>query len=441
MTKTHRPRTGLRKKKNGCWFSGCAAARCPRFCAARFPASPWTRWAAPVAAARECFGADFTEEPFGELTREGFRARLSRAPPVGADGKYRVWSGVDARTFLDAAARSSDADGDDAAFFFDGVVGDLPPSRSSHSTPASEIFRTIRASNVLDAERAVVALAGGWTRDARRSFGAACAAAAAAFGGDRTTAACEPDDVPELDAPFSFSFSSEADEASRPTKRAKSDKDKDKGKDDEIAHRRRFEHAEGRAGVVIVGVGAAASPPAWAAYSDAARRLRSAGVAAGPSPFAVDEAELVRGSGGSEDTHPSAVWHVSYRASDEDAGESEAAAAARAAAAAEARANAGHDAWDVFGDSGAGGAGSGGARPGGGRGGDAEGFYVCVLAETYPGTLWAPPPRLPARPPGTSGTRGTGPRRSARRCASATFPAFRSVPERSRFRGSGIAPR
>ena len=246
----------------------------------------------------------------------------------------------------------------------------------------------------------MVALAGGWTRDARRSFGAV--AAAAAFGGDRTTAACEPDDVPELDAPFSFSFSSEeADEASRPTKRAKSDKDKDKGKDEEIAHRRRFEHAEGRAGVVIVGVGAAASPPAWAAYSDAARRLRSAGVAAGPSPFAVDEAELVRGSGGSEDTHPSAVWHVSYRASDEDAGESEAAAAARAAAAAEARANAGNDAWDVFGDSGAGAAGSG-APARGRRGRGCEGFYVWCWRRRTRDALGAAAP-APRAPPGDVG--------------------------------------
>jgi len=364
--------------------------------------------AAAVAAARECFGADFTEEPFGELTREGFRARLSRAGSRSADGKYRVWSGVDARTFLDAAARErgSDADGGDAerGFFFDGVVGDLPPSRSSHSTPASEIFRTIRASNVLDAERAVVALAGGWTRDARRSFGAACAAAAAAFGGDRTTAACEPDDVPELDAPFSFS-SEEADEASRPTKRAKSDAEKqhEADKDDEIAHRRRFEHAEGRAGVVIVGVGAAASPPPWAAYSDAARRLRSAGVAAGPSPFAVDEAELVRGSGGSEDAHPSAVWHVSYRASDEDAGEPEAAAAARAAAAAaEARANAGNDAWDVFGDSGASGAGSGAPARGGAVGGDAKDFTFGTGGDVSGDAPGAAPP-APRAPPGDVG--------------------------------------
>ena len=364
--------------------------------------------AAAVAAARECFGADFTEEPFGELTREGFRARLSRAGSRSADGKYRVWSGVDARTFLDAAARErgSDADGGDAerGFFFDGVVGDLPPSRSSHSTPASEIFRTIRASNVLDAERAVVALAGGWTRDARRSFGGACAAAAAAFGGDRTTAACEPDDVPELDAPFSFS-SEEADEASRPTKRAKSDAEKqhEADKDDEIAHRRRFEHAEGRAGVVIVGVGAAASPPPWAAYSDAARRLRSAGVAAGPSPFAVDEAELVRGSGGSEDAHPSAVWHVSYRASDEDAGEPEAAAAARAAAAAaEARANAGNDAWDVFGDSGASGAGSGAPARGGAVGGDAKDFTFGTGGDVSGDAPGAAPP-APRAPPGDVG--------------------------------------
>jgi len=128
--------------------------------------------------------------------------------------------------------------------------------------------------------------------------------------------------------------------------------------------------------VVIAGVGAAAGPgpgtgqgqgPAWSAYSDAARRLRSAGVAAGPSPFAVDEAELVRGegpggSGGSDDASPeSAVWHVSYRASDEDAGEDEAVAAARGAAvAARARADAGNDAWDVFGNSGAGGVGNNG---------------------------------------------------------------------------------
>ena len=400
------PTNGASQKKKRVLVLGLRCGAVPAFLRRAFPGvavDAVEESAAAVAAARECFGADFTEEPFGELTREGFRARLSRAPPVGADGKYRVWSGVDARTFLDAAARSSDADGDDAAFFFDGVVGDLPPSRSSQSTPASEIFRTIRASNVLDAERAVVALAGGWTRDARRSFGAACAAAAAAFGGDRTTAACEPDDVPELDAPFSFSFSSEeADEASRPTKRAKSDKDKDKDKDDEIAHRRRFEHAEGRAGVVIVGVGAAASPPAWAAYSDAARRLRSAGVAAGPSPFAVDEAELVRGSGGSEDTHPSAVWHVSYRASDEDAGESEAAAAARAAAAAEARANAGNDAWDVFGDSGAGAAGSGAPARGGAGGGDAKGFTFGAGGDVPGDALGAAAP-APRAPPGDVG--------------------------------------
>ena len=148
----------------------------------------------------------------------------------------------------------------------------------------------MRASNLVHPERATVALAGGWTSDARRSFGGACAAAAAAFGGDRTAAACEPEDAPErfdgedsdANAPFS----------SRPTKKAKTKRDEE---EEEIRHhRRRFEHAEGRAGVVIAGVGAAAGPgpgtgqgqgPAWSAYSDAARRLRSAGVAAGPSPF------------------------------------------------------------------------------------------------------------------------------------------------------------
>ena len=318
--------------------------------------------AAAVAAARDFFRADFHEEPFGELTREGFRARLDRAPPVGGDGKYRVWSGVDARTFLDVAARASNAGvgaGADAgaAFFFDGVVGDLPPSRSNRS--AFELFQTIKTSNVLDADRAVVALAGGWTRAARRSFGAACAACAAAFGVDRTAAACEPDDVPELDA----RADGDADTASRPTKRAKTNAGANarRGEDatdateneegEETRHRRRFERAEGCAGVVIACAGAAASPPAWSAFADATRRLWAAGVAAGPSPFAVDAADLVRGS---DITSPSAVWHVSFRASDEDTDAADAVAAARAAGAAEARANAGNDAWDVFGDARAG---------------------------------------------------------------------------------------
>ena len=138
--------------------------------------------AAVVSAARDFFRADFTEEPFGELTREGFRARLDRTPP---DTHYRVWSGVDARTFLEAAARAPD---DGAASFFDGVVGDLPFFSSNRS--ALEFFLAMRASKLVHPERATVALAGGWTSDARRSFGGACAAAAAAFGGDRTAAAC-----------------------------------------------------------------------------------------------------------------------------------------------------------------------------------------------------------------------------------------------------------
>ena len=366
--------------------------------------------AAAVAAAREFFRADFHEEPFGELTREGFRARLDRAPPVGSDGKYRVWSGVDAWTFLDAAARASDA-GAGAAFFFDGIVGDLPPSLIRSNRSAFEFFQTIKTSSLLDADRAVVALAGGWTRDARRSFGAACAACAAAFGGDRTTAACEPDDVPKLDA----LAAEDADEASRRTKRAKTsaatnaedaheDAQHETEKEANVRrHRGRFERAEGRAGVVIAGVGAAASPPAWAAYADAARRLRVAGVAAGPSPFAVDEADPVRdsagsaGPGGSDDTSPSAVWHVSFRASDEDTDEAGAGdpAARAAAAAAEARANAGNDAWDVFGDSRAGGAGSDAPARGGVGGGGVNDFTLGA-GEGAPGD--APGAASPAPP-------------------------------------------
>jgi len=357
--------------------------------------------AAVVSAARDFFRADFTEEPFGELTREGFRARLDRTPP---DTHYRVWSGVDARTFLEAAARASD---DGAASFFDGVVGDLPFFSSNRS--ALEFFRAMRASKLVHPERATVALAGGWTSDARRSFGGACAAAAAAFGGDRTAAACEPEDAPE-----NFDAHSDADAPSRPTKKAKTKRDDE---EEEIRyHRRRFEHAEGRAGVVIAGVGAAAGPglgpsqgPAWSAYSDAARVLRSAGVAAGPSPFAVDEAELVRGegpggSGGFDDASPeSAVWHVSYRASDEDTGEDDAVAAARgAAAAARARADAGNDAWDVFGDSGAGGVGSDGPARGGAGGGDVTGF-TSGAGEDAPGDAPGDAPPGPRAPPGDVG--------------------------------------
>ena len=64
-----------------------------------------------------------------------------------------------------------------------------------------------------------------------------------------------------------------------------------------------------------------------------------------------------------------------------------------------------------------------------------------VLAETYPGTLWAPPPRLPARPPGDVGDARYWTETLGAAVCVGDFSAFRSVPERSRFRGSGIAPR
>ena len=349
--------------------------------------------AAPAAAARECFGADFTEEPFGELTREGFRARLSRAPPVGADGKYRVWSGVDARTFLDAAARSSEADGDDAALTASSATSSLAPS---HSTPASEIFRTIRASNVLDAERAVVALAGGWTP--RRAAVVRCrvrrSPPSAATGppprANRTTS-------PSSTRLFFFFFFEETDEASRPTKRAKSDKDKDKDKDDEIAHRRRFEHAEGRAGVVIVGAGAAAaagvggvlgrrspSPTGEAPPALAARGRRSR---VGSRFRRFRRHASLSGVARLRTGPPTKTRRVRSRGG------------GAAAAAAEARANAGNDAWDVFGDSDAAPP-VGRARPGA-PGAGMRRVLRLVLAETYPGTGAAA--LAPRAPPGDVG--------------------------------------
>ena len=142
------PTNGASQKKKRVLVLGLRCGAVPAFLRRAFPGvavDAVEESAAAVAAARECFGADFTEEPFGELTREGFRARLSRAPPVGADGKYRVWSGVDARTFLDAAARSSEADGDDAAFFSTASSAtSLPRARATRHPRRRSSARSVR---------------------------------------------------------------------------------------------------------------------------------------------------------------------------------------------------------------------------------------------------------------------------------------------------------
>jgi hypothetical protein len=97
------------------------------------------------------------------------------------------------------------------------------------------------------------------------------------------------------------------------------------------------------------------------------------------------------------------VWHVSYRASDEDAGEDDAVAAARgAAAAARARADAGNDAWDVFGDSGAGGVGSDVPARGGAGGGDVTGFTSGAGGDAPRDAPGDAPPG-PRAPPGDVG--------------------------------------
>ena len=287
--------------------------------------------AAVARAARDFFHSDFHEEPWNELTPFGFEVRIKRTPSIGKTAGYRVWSGVEFETFARALPATDSK-------MFAAVIGDLPDLFVAGQAPFFEAL----ADFALDPDRSVVALAASWIPTSRRFFWEACDAAAAAFGDEATAAACDPDEVADED-----DDGEEKVETSRPSKRVKTDARERRTSG--AGRGRFFGKTRGRAGVVIAGIGAAAPLPSWDAYSDAARKLFSAGILAEPSPFAVDVAENAGGDGDGDSV--SAVWNVSYRASEERTTDAVAAAAERAAkATASAEANAENDAWGVFED-------------------------------------------------------------------------------------------
>ena len=270
--------------------------------------------AAVATVARKFFQADFVEENVSDSTPEGFESRIRKN--TNENGRYRVWTGVDCRTFLGKLPKDTK---------FDAVLGDLPDLETySYTAFFPELSTVLQA-------KCTVALASSVSPSARRLFHKACAGAAQVFGLEKTSAACDPDEDPDEE------FDSEED-ASRPKKRAKP------GTVIEVLCQL-FQPARGRAGVIVASVGAAEAPQAWSTYAEAAHELTAAGVIGSHSPFAVDVAErVVRDN--------EYAWYVSYKAAEEDNGDTMAQSAERAAnALALAKSNsAGNDAWDVFGD-------------------------------------------------------------------------------------------